>query len=252
MKRILLNADIGERGPDHPVDRALMDYLDIANIACGGHAGDLVSVAAFTSLAAGRGITVAAHLSYPDREGFGRKKMALSFDQLIRSLDEQLALMPETRLVKFHGALYHDSVKDEKIASDLCEWMRRNEISSAITLEGSELSSCCKKAGITVIAEAFAERRYACSGSGRIQLVGRDRPDASITDLEEAVRMVRAIVEEGRVPAFIDEGGSQEVKMAGISADTICIHSDSAIALDLARAARELLDAKYGGRHGGG
>lgn len=248
MKRILLNADIGERGPFHPVDRELMDYIDIANIACGGHAGDPESVAAFMSLAAERGVAVAAHLSYPDREGFGRKTVALPFERLLQSLDEQLALMPEPACVKFHGALYNDSVVDSPLAAGLSEWMRDKKVVSVITLKGSELAAHCGRAGIAVMAEAFAERRYVYSPvSGRLSLVGRDRPDASIADLEEAVGMVRAIVDEGKVPAFVDEVSSREVRMIGIPVDTICIHSDSAIALDLARAIRKVLE---GGQHG--
>jgi UPF0271 protein len=254
VKRILLNADIGERGPSHPVDRELMNYIDIASIACGGHAGDKESVAAFRSLAGGKGVGVAAHLSYPDREGFGRRRITLSLKQLMHSLDEQFALMPGTRLVKFHGALYNDSGSDRALAGGLCEWMRGKEIISVIAQQGSALADCCSSMGIEVLAEAFAERRYAYSAAtGRLSLVDRRRPDASITDLEEAVRTVHAIVEEGNVPAFLDAGPSlAEVGMIDIEVDTICIHSDSPIALDLARAAREILDEKYRGRRGGG
>jgi UPF0271 protein len=253
VKRILLNADIGERGPFHPVDRELMDYIDIANIACGGHAGDKESVAAFRSLAEKKGARVAAHLSYPDKEAFGRRTMTLPFAQLFDSLDEQYALMQETKLVKFHGALYNDADSDEALATGLCDWMMDKEIVSVIAMQGSELADRCNSRGIEVLAEAFAERRYVyIPGAGRLSLVDRKSPDASITDLGEAMKTVRAIVDEGKVPAFFDEGPHlREARMIDISVDTICIHSDSPIALDLARAVREILDAKFRGQRGG-
>jgi UPF0271 protein len=249
---ILLNADIGERGPSHPLDCDLMDYIDIANIACGGHAGNRESIAAFASLAEERGVRIAAHLSYPDREGFGRRTVTLSLEQLLHSLDEQLALMPETRVVKFNGALYHDSGRDEPLAAGLCEWLRDKKVDSVIVQQGFKLADCCITRGIKVLTEGFAERRYVLSAAGgRLSLVDRRRPEASITDLEEAVKQVRTIVEEGKVTAFTEESSLREVKMIDIEADTICIHSDSGIALELARAAREILDAKYGRRSGG-
>ena len=73
-----VNCDIGERGADHPVDRQLMELIDIANIACGGHAGDETSIHAFCQLAEQHGVTVTAHLSYPDRENFGRRSLDIS------------------------------------------------------------------------------------------------------------------------------------------------------------------------------
>jgi UPF0271 protein len=252
MSRILLNADIGERGPDQPVDRVLMGLLDIANIACGGHAGDAASVSAFRELAGREGARTAAHLSYPDKDGFGRTTIDLPFDSLRMSLDAQFDLMPDARIVKFHGALYNDSCSDARLASRLCTWLRNRGVMSVITLAGSALAVACTGAGIEVLAEAFAERRYVYSAADRrLLLVSRKSPHASITDLDEAVRAVRTIVEDGRVHAFVDHPGHRnETGMFDIVVDTICIHSDSPIAVDLARAVREILGPRIGGLRG--
>ena len=113
---MLINCDIGEQGPLHEGDRALMEFIHIANIACDGHAGDKESVAAFRALAEQRGVRIAAHLSYPDKPNFGRASMEISDEDLLAALDAQLALLPGVKLVKFHGALYNRACRDASLA----------------------------------------------------------------------------------------------------------------------------------------
>ena len=137
---ILINCDIGERGADHPVDMELMDHVGMANIACGGHAGDAASVEAFLRRARGRGVKVAAHLSYPDRENFGRSTIEISDEDLLASLDRQMELMREARTVKFHGALYNDANVDVRRARLLAKWMKAKGIEEVVTPFDSELA----------------------------------------------------------------------------------------------------------------
>ena len=243
MGKILLNIDIGERGPDHPVDRALMRYVDIVNIACGGHAGDADSVSTFRALAEKNGTMVTAHLSYPDKANFGRTTVNMPFGQLVDSLNAQLALLRGARAVKFHGALYNDCCANGVLAGKLVEWLVDAGISLVITLKDSELDRQCQRAGIRVLAEAFAERRYSYSGSTRrLSLVSRKQPNACIADCKEALENVRTIVECGKAQAFVQDGSHQPaVEMVDVEVDTICIHSDSTIALELAKGVAELL-----------
>ncbi|MDC7220284.1 MAG: LamB/YcsF family protein [Spirochaetales bacterium] len=231
-----VNCDIGERGADHPVDRELMNHIALANIACGGHAGDRESVDAFLALAREKGIAVSAHLSYPDRENFGRTSMDISRKELLTSLDEQYKLMGAVEAVKFHGALYNDCWVDGKLASDLADWLKAKGIQTIITPDQSSLAVESAKRGITVMAEAFAERRYAYNPANQqLSLVSRKLDYASIHDLEEAVAHAQRIVEEGRVDGHIDDGkGHVEIRPLPLKADTICIHSDSPISLELA------------------
>jgi len=238
-KKILLNIDIGERGADHPVDRALMRYVDIVNIACGGHAGDAGSVAAFRTLAERDGIMVAAHLSYPDRANFGRVTVHLPFEQLRDSLDAQLALMRGVGMVKFHGALYNDCCADESLAAQLGAWLADAGMTRVITLAGSALDGQCRRVGISVMREAFAERRHSYSPSlRRLALVSRTQPDACITDYGDALENARTIIECGKVQAWLEDGS---LEMVDADVDTICIHSDSPIALELAKGVAALL-----------
>jgi 5-oxoprolinase (ATP-hydrolysing) subunit A len=234
---IKVNCDLGERGPDHPVDIELMKYIQIANIACGGHAGDEKSVACFRKLAEAQKVMITAHLSYPDRENFGRLTIQIPPDALCKSLDDQMQLMPDITAVKFHGALYNDSVIDPVLALVLVQWATAHRIDSIVTPDDSEMAEACRSHNIWVIAEAFAERRYTTNPkSGRLQLVNRKKPYASIHDCETAVAQAHEIVLNHRVEAIIEgETGEPVKKWMNIAAETICIHSDSSIAIELAK-----------------
>ena len=234
---IKINCDIGERGPRHPVDLALMNDIQIANIACGGHAGDPESVAVFMDLAKKNNIQVAAHLSYPDRENFGRLTMEISQTQLLSSLDTQYSLMPADKMVKFHGALYNDSCTDPALAQALTSWLQANEITRIITPAGSKLAQHCRDANIQVVAEAFAERRYTRPpGADTPQLVSRTKDYACIHDCEQAVEQTLNIIRNNRIDLVMEnEDNTVSYESAPMEADTVCVHSDSVISLELVR-----------------
>ena len=236
-----INCDIGERGADHPVDTELMALIDIASVACGGHAGDLRSVEAFRTRAESRGITVAAHLAYPDRENFGRRSITISPSTLLESLSRQYALMADVTMVKFHGALYNDSCRRIELAESLARWLAETACTTVITAPFSALAWACAGAGITVITEAFAERRYQLDTDGRtISLVSRERSWANIHDLEQAFGQARQIAVSHTVDAVIEADGKiVSYRTVPLQAQTICIHSDSRIAVDLARELRK-------------
>ncbi len=240
---MIINCDIGERGPDHPVDIALMDHIQMANIACGGHAGDADSVKAFRSRAEKTEVKIAAHLSYPDRDSFGRTSMDIPINKLKASLTEQLSLLQDIRCVKFHGALYNDSVVNSKLAESLTEWLCENSMQQIVTANGSELAISCKKAGIECIHEAFAERRYDYNPDTKgLTLVSRKKEYASISDCQEALEHSELIIKSGRVLAFVEKtNGTLEKKQIPIRAETLCIHSDSTIALELAQGLQKLI-----------
>ncbi len=240
---IKINCDIGERDPDHPTDVELMRHVHIANIACGGHAGDEKSVEAFSRLAEQNGVEITAHLSYPDRENFGRTTPDITIDELLSSLQDQIRLMPTVKSVKFHGALYNDSVVNSSLATALSKWLKKTGIQSVITPFDSELARSCLELGLNPIYEAFAERNYAFDpASKRLTLVSRKKPYASITDCGEALEQSISILQYKQVNAVIGGSvdGMERVKIP-LKADTLCIHSDSDIALELAVSLAALL-----------
>lgn len=246
---IQINCDIGERGPDHPVDVELMGLIDIANIACGGHAGDPTSVRAFRELAEKHQVAVAGHLSYPDRENFGRYSMDIAIDDLLAALDEQYRLIPDVTMIKFHGALYNDSCADAVLSGHLADWLRKNGIMEIITPGDSEMARCARDRGITVVAEAFAERRYDYDpATRRLSLVKRSKPYACIHECDEAVTHTAGILDKGQVQAVVENAdGSTRTQTVPITADTVCIHSDSDIALELAHKLADLCRSRVSG-----
>ena len=233
---IKINCDIGEREPDNQIDIQLMKYIDIANIACGGHAGDEETVAVFRTLAKKNNVDVAAHLSYPDRENFGRVSMDISIEGLKNSLDEQYQMMPDVKMVKFHGGLYNDCSADSVLAGHLCQWLVANGIERIITPDKSELAKAADASGLVVVPEVFAERRYDFNPETKcLSLVNRKKSYACIHDCDEAVEHSKNIVNDGFLNAVIElEDGSIKIEKINIKAETICIHSDSEIALELA------------------
>lgn len=224
-----INCDIGERGLAHPVDDKLMALIDIANIACGGHAGDIASIDYYVELARQNNVIVTSHLSYPDRENFGRKKIAIGEQELIHSLDQQYHLLTCGK-VKFHGALYHESSHNPLLVPLIVEWLVTNAIKVIIAPPQSLLAECAAAQGINVWQEGFIERGYHLF-AGHLDLIPRGIPGAELNSVAAAVKQFQQL-REGRL--LIND-------QAVITRfDTACIHSDSEIALELANTLKEL------------
>lgn len=244
MKRttIDLNADLGEI-PERVrsgVDDLLMACLSSANIACGGHAGDTVTIEAMVASALHRGAAIGAHVAYPDREGFGRREIAIVSTALLDAIRRQIEALSEvclrygTRLshVKPHGALYHRVASDaptaELVARAVEPYGRELVL---VALAGSQALGVWRAAGLRVAAEAFADRLYAADGS----LVPRSEPGAVLALAGEAAAQALRIA-SGRGVVAVD-GSIVEVE-----ADTIGLHSDGPNPLGVARAARRALE----------
>lgn len=249
---MLVNCDIGERGANHPIDNQLMQNIQMANIACGGHAGDSESIKWYMGMARKYGVAVSAHLSYPDKENFGRVSMQIGIEELAKTLDIQMNLLNSHRIikvnaVKFHGALYNDSVKDSALASVLVCWLKEKGIRNVITDATGCLAKECEQAGIDVIAEFFAERNYVVDDEGNARLAPRTLPFASIHDLDAAVAHTLAFNStEHTIEAYKEEDGvykpvAHKFDVSEDSINTVCIHSDSPIALDLAKMLKEVI-----------
>jgi UPF0271 protein len=223
------NCDIGERGVAHSIDDQLMQYIDIANIACGGHAGDTNSIAYYQNLATKSNIMVTAHLSYPDVANFGRVKMDTSTTALINSLTEQYQRLPVGK-IKFHGALYHEANTNDELAQALANWMQQQQINLVLTPDDSLLANYARKHKIMVMAEAFIERGYQLS-NGRLSLIPRGQAGAELDTVAQAFTQYQQI--QNGVLLINSQHCS-------IIAQSACIHSDSAIALELAQAIRKL------------
>lgn len=233
---IELNADIGE-GCD---DAALMPYLGRVSIACGGHIGDAASMAAALRLAAARGVAVGAHPGYPDRVHFGRRALVATEAEIAVWVTQQTGALAELaarmglRLahVKPHGALYNRAARDIGVANAIAQAVAALDSGLVlIGLSGSALVEAGRAAGLAVLNEAFADRCYQADG----QLVSRETNSALIVDPHAAARQALALA---RGEPVCTQGGES----IRIQADTICLHSDTPDALNIARAVHAALN----------
>jgi len=219
VSSIDLNADLGE---GDPYDLALLRIVSSCNIACGGHAGDAETMRATVLSALENGVSIGAHPSYPDREGFGRRSGYLSGEELLVSLTAQIDALNSIVMdsgaalthVKPHGALYNDAVNDREladvIASAICATVPN---ATFVGLPESELQNAAVDHELVFVAEGFIDRAYQDNG----QLVPRSQPGAVHESLELVLPQAVSLV--GKV-------------------DTLCIHGDTPGAADAAAAVR--------------
>ncbi len=233
---IELNADIGE-GCD---DAALMPYLARASIACGGHAGDAASMKAALRLAAEHGLALGAHPSYPDRAQFGRRRLPAGPEEVVTWVMQQVETLAESaatlglRLahVKPHGALYNVAAVDREVAQAVARAVAAIDPGLALVgLSGSHLVMEGRAARLAVLNEAFADRRYQRSG----QLVSRETEGALVTDPALAATQAKLLAEGAQITTL--DGVPLRVR-----ADTLCLHSDTPNALNIARAVHAALN----------
>ena len=237
MTAIDLNADLGE-GDAYDAD--LLRIVSSCNIACGGHAGDTESIAATMREAIANGVSVGAHPSYPDREGFGRRSGFLSGEPLREALRSQLAnfcrvadeLGATITHVKPHGALYTDAVVDAGLADIIAGAVAemRQEL-LLVGQPGTELEAAARAHGLGFVAEAFVDRSYQADG----QLVPRSQQGAVHGEIASIQRQAVQLAMHGEVTA-------RDGSTVSVRADTLCIHGDTPGAAAAARAVREALE----------
>jgi UPF0271 protein len=238
MHRVDLNCDMGESFGAYVIgnDSAILDYVTSANIACGYHAGDPSVMRQTARRALDKGVAIGAHPSYPDLQGFGRRFMTVSPDELGDMVLFQIGALAaivareggRLQHVKAHGALYNAAAKDRALAGAIANAVRSADPDLILFgLSDSELLAAGERAGLRTASEGFADRTYQADGS----LTSRREPGALIEDPAEALDQSIRMVVDGVVRSL------DETDVA-IRADTICIHGDGPRALEFAHALR--------------
>jgi 5-oxoprolinase (ATP-hydrolysing) subunit A len=239
-----LNADLGEGfGRSRlPEDEALLDLVSSANIACGFHAGDAMTMRDTVRAAAARGVAIGAHPSYPDIPGFGRRELDLRPKEIRFHVASQLRALRDVcaaesaklSYVKPHGALYNRAAKDHAAADAIVSAILDVEASLVLLgLAGSEMARVAENRGITFAAEAFADRAYRHDGS----LVPRSEPGAVIHDVSAAVGRAITLVKSNTITA-------QDGATLSVTAQSLCVHGDNPDAAPILRELRaRLLEA---------
>ncbi len=238
MKTIDLNCDMGESFGAWKMgaDAEVMPLVSSANIACGFHAGDGATIRTTIDLALEHGVAIGAHPGLPDLQGFGRRPMKISPQEMYDLVLYQAgALQAFARVagaplhhVKCHGALYNTAAGDEALSDAMARAVADLDGDVMLyALAGSTMAAVARRRGVRVVAEGFADRGYRDDGT----LAPRGTPRAMIEDETRAVMQALAMVREGSV---ISITGQPVTVVPG----TLCLHGDQPGAVAFARALR--------------
>ncbi|MBX9756876.1 MAG: 5-oxoprolinase subunit PxpA [Pseudomonadaceae bacterium] len=248
MNRILLNCDMGESFGAWQMgdDAHAMPLVDQANLACGFHAGDPLTIQRSVALAVSHGVSIGAHPSYPDLQGFGRRHMTCSAEEVSALLLYQLGALDgfcrvagtQLAYVKPHGALYNDLLASDELLNAVLHACAAFRPGLPLMLlargDNQRERQLADEAGVPLLLEAFADRAYLADG----RLAPRTQAGAVHDDSAQILAQALAIA-QGQPFAAIDGTPLQ------LRADSLCVHGDHPQALALLRRLRALLDARY-------
>ena len=238
---ININCDLGEKSKHHSnkYDPDLLNIVNSANVACGYHAGDDESMNQVVEISKKNGVSIGAHPSFNDPENFGRKRMNLSSSEIRKLIIDQYEILQEIAFkhgenvthIKPHGALNNMACEDIELAATLAKSI--NEISKDLIYlvpTGSKMEEAAKKLNMKIACEIFADRNYEDDGN----LVSRKKPNALITDPEEAKKHVLNMVKNQALNCYSGKQIPCEI-------DSVCIHGDNKSSLATANSIRDNL-----------
>jgi UPF0271 protein len=241
LTRFDFNCDMGESFGAWKIgfDEEVIRFVTSANIACGFHAGDPATMRRTVRLAEAHGVGIGAHPGFPDLQGFGRRNLAATPDEVRDDLVYQIgALTGFTRAkklqhVKPHGALYNMAVPGGDLARAIGEAVIESDPSLVlVVLAGSKWADQAEKMGLRVAREAFADRALMPDGT----LVPRSKPGAVIHDTQQVIERSIRLATERTAVAISGE-------LVHVEADTLCLHGDTPDAVALASALKAALEA---------
>jgi UPF0271 protein len=245
MVSIDLNCDMGESFGSYSIgqDEALLDYVSSINIACGFHGGDASVMHKTVAMAVKKNVVIGAHPGYPDLQGFGRRDMKLSPEEVYDIIIYQVgALMGFAQAagatlnhVKPHGALYNMAAKDKGLAAAIAQAVYDVDKNLMLVgLSGSHLIHEAQNLTLKTASEVFADRSYQDDGT----LMPRSSPFAVLNDPALAAAQVVQMILKKSVTAVSG-------KIIPVVAETVCIHGDGKHALSFAIAIADALKKNH-------
>ncbi len=242
QRAVDLNADLGESFGAWRLgdDAAMLSVVTSANVACGFHAGDPLTIRQACASAVANGVRIGAQVSYRDLAGFGRREMAVPSGELTAEVLYQIAALDgvaraeggRVSYVKPHGALYNRAVWDPEQAAAVAAAIASYDAAlPLLTLPGSAAATAAVDAGLEVVAEAFADRAYRDDGT----LLPRGQPGAVLTDPGLVAARVAEMVQTGAVASVTGN-------RVPLQPRSICVHGDTPGAVALARAVRAAIE----------
>ena len=242
VRSVDLNSDLGEAFGAWTMgdDDAMLETVTSANIACGFHAGDPLTMLARCRTALDRGVAIGAHVGYRDLAGFGRRGMDIPAGELYGDVLYQLAALAgvaasvgaRVQYIKPHGALYTRITTDAVQAAAVADAVRDFDPSLRVLgLAGTRIAEAAAEHGLTFVREAFVDRAYRADGS----LVPRSEPGAVLTGTADIAQRAVTLVTHGTVHAT--DGST-----IAVDVESLCVHSDTRGAVAMARAVRTALE----------
>ena len=234
---VAINCDMGESFSIYHcgVDEGLMPYVTVANVACGFHASDPRVMTRTVKLAKRHGVRVGAHPSLPDREGFGRREMKMDREELTAAVVYQIGALSgflraegmDLNHVKVHGSLYGMSSRDPEVAQAIAD---AADVFGAplMGMVGTVHEQVWGDRAAGFIAEYYADLDYRDDGSLIIT-----REHQAFDPVRSAERALRAVTE--------GKATSENGKELTVRADSVCVHSDTPNAVELAEAVHAAL-----------
>tara|TARA_B100000902_G_scaffold399525_1_gene470800 strand:- start:1158 stop:1919 length:762 start_codon:yes stop_codon:yes gene_type:complete len=241
MNVVDLNADVGESyGLMHSgIDSEIIPHVTSVNIATGFHSGDPDTIRKTINLALSNSKSIGAHPSYPDLQGFGRRKIDMDIDSIENLISYQIGALyayakDELKHVKPHGALYNNAAKDLKIAEAIFKSVDSFDSNLIhVSLSNSEWSNFLKSKKVKVANEGFADRAYDENG----HLVSRSIEGSVLHNEDEIIERVIGMVKNKTVKSITG-------KVIKLNVDTICLHGDNKESVSLAKKLKnELLNS---------
>lgn len=239
-----LNCDLGESFGAWTMgnDEAVMPLIDMANIACGFHASDPDIMVKTVRLAASHGVMMGAHPAYADLQGFGRRSMPHTAEQIHALIWYQVGALDgicraagqQVAYVKPHGALNNDMMKDPAILEAVLKAVHDYNPSLTLMIPATRLHgehrALAAQYGVPLWLEAFADRAYDSEG----QLVSRRQPGAVHHEAATIVAQARSFAEQGGVRSI-------DGQWLDLPADSLCVHGDNPESLAAVKAIRDAL-----------
>jgi UPF0271 protein len=223
------------------LDKEIMPFIDMANLACGFHASDPVTMHKSIEMAKEHGVEIGSHPAYPDLVGFGRHEMNCSQEEIVSFIIYQLGALDalcrsyeqKVTYVKPHGALYNSMMKDENIFKSIAKAISKYDSSIKLMILSSTKNSyyqeLAQKYNIELLYEVFADRAYTDEGF----LLSRTEKGAVISTKKEVVKRAKLLFEKHIIQTI----NGKELKL---KADSICVHGDNESALKLIKSLHKL------------
>jgi UPF0271 protein len=223
------------------LDDEIMPYIDMANLACGFHASDPVVMHKSVKSAKKNGVKIGAHPSYPDLNGFGRREMKCSTEEIVSFVIYQCGALnalcktygTKVSYLKPHGALYNTMMRDMEVFKAICKAVSKYDKKIKLMIlsnsQNEKFVKVAKKYGVKLLFEVFADRGYNDDGS----LTKRGESGDVLSSDKEVLKRAKLLMDKGIIKSI-------NGKKLKLKADTLCVHGDNESALKLIKALHSL------------